>query len=141
MWSSIFGETHWYCLLGVYVIDPVWQSSLLALEHDSFLDNTKVHRSNRKALFFEYIQRSGSLVYRPIALWPRASNSPALRGSLPPGHYFSRQACKISRINEKKSSQACKISHISGEKTFKNNSLANIHRQRGMQPKKKSPWS
>ena len=31
------------------------QSSLLALEHDSLLDNTKVHRSNRKALFFEYI--------------------------------------------------------------------------------------
>ena len=33
---------------------------------------------------------------------PRTSNSPALGGSLPPGHYFSRQACKISRINEKK---------------------------------------
>ena len=34
----------------------------------------------------------------------RASNSPALRGSLPPGHYFSRsprQACKISHMNEK----------------------------------------
>ena len=53
MWSSIFWETHWYCLLGVYVIDPVWQSSLLALEHDSLLDNTKVQRSNRKALFFK----------------------------------------------------------------------------------------
>ena len=42
MRSSIFWETHWYYLLGVYVIDPVWQSSLLALEHDSLLDNTKV---------------------------------------------------------------------------------------------------
>ena len=56
MWSSIFSETHWYCLLGVYVIDPVWQSSLLALEHDSLPDNTKVQRSNWKALFFKYIQ-------------------------------------------------------------------------------------
>ena len=42
MWSSIFWETHWYCLLGVYVIDPMWQSSFLGLEHDSLLDNTKV---------------------------------------------------------------------------------------------------
>ena len=56
MWSSIFWETHWYCLLGMYVIDPVWPSSLLALEHDSLLDNTKVQRSNRKALFFKYVQ-------------------------------------------------------------------------------------
>ena len=56
MWSSIFWETHWYCLLGVFVIDPVLQSSLLALEHDSLLDNTKVQRSNRKALSFKYVQ-------------------------------------------------------------------------------------
>ena len=28
----------------------------LALEYDSLLDNTKVQRSNRKALFFKYFQ-------------------------------------------------------------------------------------
>ena len=47
-------ETHSYSLLGVYVIDPVWESSFV--EYDSLLDNTKVQRSNRKALFFKYFQ-------------------------------------------------------------------------------------
>ena len=47
MWSSIVGETYWYCLLGVYVIDPVWQSSLLALEHDTLWNfNTENHTEN-----------------------------------------------------------------------------------------------
>ena len=48
---------------------------------------------------------------------------------------LSRQACKISHINEKKSRHACKISRISGE-TLEKNYLTNFHRQGGMQPKK-----
>ena len=43
---------------------------LLALEYDSLLDNTKVQRSNRKALFFKYFQvRQSHCVNRPIILW------------------------------------------------------------------------
>ena len=40
---------------------------LLALEYDSLLDNTKVQRSNRKALFFKYFQvRQSHCVNRPL---------------------------------------------------------------------------
>ena len=43
---------------------------LLALEYDSLLDNTKVQRSNWKALFFKYFQvRQSHCVNRPIILW------------------------------------------------------------------------
>ena len=69
----------------------------------------------------------------------RASNSPALRGSLPPGPYFSRSAAKRvkSPASMKKSSQACKISRISGEKIFTLQIyFANFHWQGGMQPQK-----
>ena len=40
---------------------------LLAFEYDSLLDNTKVQRSNRKALFFKYFQvRQSHCVNRPL---------------------------------------------------------------------------
>ena len=44
---------------------------LLALEYDSLLDNTKVQRSNRKALFFKYFQvrQSHCVDIKPIILW------------------------------------------------------------------------
>ena len=67
----------------------------------------------------------------------RASNSPALRGSLPPGSPawtlflpLSRQACKISHINEKNPSKHVKSLASVGKKTLENDYLANFHRHR-----------
>ena len=52
----------------------------------------------------------------------RAANSPTLRGSLPPGYYFSRSP-----------DTHVKSPHQWGKPS--NNYLANFHKQGGMQPK------
>ena len=61
----------------------------------------------------------------------RIEESPAWTLFLP----LSRQACKISRINEKNPAKHVK-SPASVVETLENNYLANFHRQRGMQPPK-----
>ena len=71
-------------------------------------------------------QGSGSNEHGTECCLTRASNSPALRGSLPPGHYFSRSPGKHVK------------SPASVGKTLENNYRANFHRQGGMQPQIKN---
>ena len=68
----------------------------------------------------------------------RASNSPALRGSLLPGHYFSRSPAKRvkSPASIKNSTKHVKSPASVGE-NLKNDYLPNFHWQGGMQPPKK----
>ena len=85
-----------------------------------------------QCLWFNKNIRSKSKQYFYCNEWcdkGRASNSPALRGSLPPGPYFSRSPAKHvkSPASMKKSRQACKISRINRKKTFKNSNLEREH--------------
>ena len=101
--------------------------------------------SNESVIFFNYgnigLYENGSFILLtlvPPRVPHRASNSPALRGSLPPGHYFSRSPAKHikSPTSMKKNPAKYVKSPASVEKTYENNYLANFHRQGGMQPPK-----
>ena len=70
MWSSIFGETHSYCLLGVYVIYPVWESSFVGLGVWQLTWQYKGTKVKSKSFVFEVIQvMMCHCVNRPIRLW------------------------------------------------------------------------
>ena len=69
----------------------------------------------------------------------RASNSPALRGSVPPGrHYFSHSPAKHVKSHASMKTNPAK--HVKSPASWwinlENNYLTNLHMQGGMQPPK-----
>ena len=57
----------------------------------------------------------------------RASNSPALRGSLPPGHYFSRSPGKhVKSPHMNENNPVMHVKSPASGKTLENNCLANF---------------